>query len=208
MAVFLAHARGQEALLHAADAIGACRLAGELGVAFGRPAFERGEGFAAVDQVDHFLHIFGGVQLLEVANLPRLAFGDGDHRRGAARTEALHVVEAIFVIGGRFAVVDAQLLLEVVHTLPGAAQHARHVGADLDVVLALWLGVQHVVEVHHTADFRRFDLQHLRQLVLRLDRAVAELTLDHVERRQDRRALATSRVEIHPLLDFGADWFR
>jgi hypothetical protein len=118
------------------------------------------------------------------------------------------VIQAVLVVGGGFAVVDAQLLLEGVHALAGATQHTRDVGADLDVILALRFGVEHVVEVHHRANFRRLDFQNRRKFVLCVDRAVAELPLDHVERRQDRRTLAASGVEIHPLLDFNADRFR
>jgi len=93
------------------------------------------------------------------------------------------VVEAVLVVGGRLTVVDAQLLLEGVHTLAGAAQHARHVGADLDVILALGLSVEHVVEVDDRTHLGRLEVQHGGQFVLRVDRAVAKLALDHVERR-------------------------
>jgi hypothetical protein len=208
VAVLLADACGEEAFLHPADAIRPRRFAREFGIARGRPAFERGEMPCRLHQVEHLLHILGGVQLLEVANLTRFALGDGDHRRGAARAETFHVIQAVVVVGGGFAVVDAQLLLEGVHALAGATQHTRDVGADLDVILALRFGVEHVVEVHHRANFRRLDFQNRRKFVLCVDRAVAELPLDHVERRQDRRTLAASGVEIHPLLDFNADRFR
>ena len=104
------------------------------------------------------------------------------------------------VVGGRFAVMDAQLLFEVMHALVGAAQHAGHIGADLDVVVAFRLRVEHVVEVDHRAHFGRLQFQHGRQFVLRVDGAIAELALDHVQRGQDGRALAAWRVEVHPLL--------
>ena len=183
VAVGLVDARGEEAFLHAANAVGAGRLAAELGVAFGCPALQRVEGLAAVDQVEHLGHGFGRVQLLEVADLAATPLGDGDHGRRPARTETLHVVEAVLVVGGRLTVVDAQLLLEGVHTLAGAAQHARHVGADLDVILALGLSVEHVVEVDDRTHLGRLEVQHGGQFVLRVDRAVAKLALDHVERR-------------------------
>ena len=59
---------------------------------------------------------------------------------------------------------------------------------------ALRLLVQHVVEADHRAHLRRRNTEDLRQLVLRPDRAVSELALNHVERRKYPRALPPLRV--------------
>ena len=132
-------------------------------------------------------------------------FGDADHGRRAAGAETFHVVERKLAVVGLFAVVDAELLFQMVHALVGPAQHAGHVGADLDVIVALRLLVEHIIEAHDAADFGRLQLQHFGQFVLRLDRAIAEFTLDHIECGQDRRALASGRIEVHPRANLCAD---
>ena len=96
------------------------------------------------------------------------------------------MVQGELAVCGLLAVMDTQGLLEVVHTLAAAPQHTGHVRADLHVVLALRLLVKHIVETDDRRDLHRGDAQNGGQFVLRVHRAIAELPLDDVERRQHR----------------------
>src|SRR5262249_32301133 len=89
-----------------------------------------------LDQVERAL----AVEVLVVVVVPL------HHRRGAARCQTLDLVERELAVGRGAAEPDAEALLDRLHDVVGAPQHARHVGADLQVVLPDRLLVIHRVE--------------------------------------------------------------
>ena len=113
----------------------------------------------------------------------------------------LIVVEAVFVVGGGFAVVDAQLFFEMMHTLVGTPQHTGHIGADFDVIVGLGRFVEHVIVAYHGPNFGRFQVEHHGQFVLGLYITIAELALNDIERGQNRRTLPPRRIEVHPFFN-------
>ncbi len=180
VAVRRVHPGHEDHVIHAAVGVGTGGLARVLRVALRGPAFQRDETMLVLDHRQHLVHIFGGVDLLEIANLARGPLSHRNHGGAAAGTEALHVVQRVFVVRGGLAVVDAHLLFQMVHALARAPQHAGHIGADLHMIVALGLGLEHVVKAHHRAHFRRFQVEDGGQLVLGLQGAIAKLPLDGV----------------------------
>ncbi len=82
-----------------------------------------------------------------------------------------------------FALTDFQSLFEVEHTIFGAAQHARYVSADFDMIFRLRLIVEHIVERHNAADFCRLHSEDLGQLYLSVHTTIAVFALNDIERR-------------------------
>ena len=80
---------------------------------------------------------------------------------------------------------NAKRVLKVVQALVPAPQHARDVCTNFDMIFALGLLMQHLVETDDRANLRWCDSEDICQLVLRIYWAVSVLPLDHVERRQN-----------------------
>src|ERR1700738_1702329 len=76
-----------------------------------------------------------------------------DGRRPAAGANAFHLFERENAVRSHALMPHAQLLLESLVEVVGAAQHATDIGADLDVVLARRLEAQHGVVAGHVAYF-------------------------------------------------------
>ena len=72
------------------------------------------------------------------------------------------MVECKLTIFGLFAVVNAQFLFEMVHTLIGTAQHTGHVGANLNMIFCLGFFEEHVVIANHRAYLGRLQVEHHR----------------------------------------------
>ena len=87
-------------------------------------------------QAKRLLDFFGRVEFLEIANLAGRPLRRHEHRRGAARAEAFHMIERELAVGRRLSVINPQRLLELIGAACGPAQLARHVGAYLQVILA------------------------------------------------------------------------
>src|SRR5689334_13334664 len=71
---------------------------------------------------------------------------DLKHRRGTARAETLNLGQRKTPVSGRFTDLDAEFLRTVFGDLSGAANLARECSADLYVILADGLGMNHRVE--------------------------------------------------------------
>ena len=96
---------------------------------------------------------------------------DHHHRRRVAGAEALEVDVGAAAVGGDLVLADAELLVQRLHDLVGAAELAGEVGADADAVAAHRLLVEEVVEGDDAVDLGR------RQVELggdRLDRLVGQ----------------------------------
>ena len=119
----------------------------------------------------------------DLADLDRADVGavDRHHRRDVARAEALELAQ-----------VDARVVADLVEErlveLVGAAQRARDVRADVDVVLADRVGEQHVVERRDRRQVAGRQAHHARGLLDALRRAPAVVVLDLVERGDGGRA--------------------
>ena len=87
------------------------------------------------------------------------------HGRGpAACTDAFHFFEREQAIGCRSLVLDPEFIFTVFEKFFAAAQQARNVGTDLDVVLAARVSGQHGVVADHVADFEFSKLEAARQV--------------------------------------------
>ena len=208
VAVRFVQACHQIAGFHAAGSIRGVRCPFVVGVGLRSPARQVAEAFTGLEHIDRPLHILSRVKIFEIADLTGLLVGDDSHRRGAARAETLHMIERKLTIFGLFTMVDVQCALEVVKTLVPAPQHARHVCTHFNMILALWLFMQHVVEADDRAHLRRGDSQDFGQLVLRLHRAVAKLPLDYIQCRQNPRTLPSGRIACQYLVDLLPHRFR
>ena len=92
-------------------------------------------------------------------------------------------------VSGLLAEVNVQPLFEQVAQPRRAAQHARHVVADLDIVLPrLVMGVVHVVEAGELADLSHLETEELGHLSQDGRGQPADLALGDVQRRAQRRA--------------------
>jgi hypothetical protein len=120
------------------------------------------------------------------------------HRRVRARRQALLLDERERAVGGGLAGLDPQLLLDVVQDLVPAAQHARDVGADHQLVPPVPGAVEHRVERDDAEHVRRRDVDGARhQLHDRIGK-VSELVLGDVQDRQQSRLLVRITRK-HPL---------
>ena len=88
-----------------------------------------------------------------------------DGRSPAARADAFHLFEREDAVRGDAFVPDAELFLEALIHIVGAAQHATDVGADLHVEFARRLEAQHRVVGSHVAHIEFGDADALRLLL-------------------------------------------
>ena len=170
-------------LVHAAQQEVGLRLAA---VAEGaeRPAFARVEPLARGDQRYRLFHFFGRVQLLEEADLARGLFGAHEHRRGGARPQALDLAQGELAVVRGLPEFDGEPFFQPLgqHTRP--AQHARHVGAELDVVLPRrFMGLVHVIEAGELTDFGHVETKKHGYLSEDGRGQPADLALGDVQRR-------------------------
>ena len=175
-------------LVHAAQQEVGLRLAA-VSEGAERPAFARVEPLARGDQRHRLFHFFGRVQLLEEADLARGLFGAHEHRRGGARSQAFDLAQGELAVGRGLPELDVEPFFQPLGQHPGPAQHARHVGADLDVVLPrLFMGLVHVIEAGELADFSRAEAKQLGHLSQDGRGQPAGLALGDVQRRAQGRA--------------------
>eukprot|EP01031_Cornospumella_fuschlensis_P043268 gene43268-biopygen34502 len=92
------------------------------------------------------IHIDQFVEAVIAHEAAHLAVVDQHHRRIGASAEALALLQGEQAVGGGAAHGDAELVLQVVQRALAIAQLARQVGAYIELVLANWLLVIHVVE--------------------------------------------------------------
>ena len=118
------------------------------------------------------------------------------------------MIERKRAVLGLFTVVNAKRRLKIVQAPVPAPQHAGHVRTDFNMVFALGLLMQHIVETDDRAHLSRCDPQDFRQFVLRIHRAVSELPLDNVERRQNPRTLPARRIACQNFVDLLPHLFR
>src|SRR5262249_58312009 len=80
------------------------------------------------------------------------------HRRRATARQALHLLERETAVGGPLLGADAETALDDRAQLIRAAQRARQVDAELEMVPPFRLGPEHRVERHHRRHPRERDL--------------------------------------------------
>src|SRR6266567_2615866 len=109
-----------------------------------------------------------------------------DGRGPAARPDAFHLFQGEDAVRGNALVADAQLFLEALVEVIGAAQHATDIGADLDIEFACGLETQHGVVTGHIAHFELGKAQPVGNLGHHRVGKVADLIL-RVEQHGDQR---------------------
>src|SRR5690606_2094800 len=135
---------------------------------------------------------------------------DHHHRRADARGETLLLALQIEAAVGRaLAGLDAELALDVRDDLVRAAQHARDIRADRDLVPSNRLRLEHRVERRDLVHLNRRQIQILRNRVhQRLREISAVLVLDRMQRRDHGRALPPLRELRDPAVDLLAHVLR
>jgi hypothetical protein len=126
---------------------------------------------------------------------------DGDNRREAAASQAVHRVEAELHVRGRFALLDSEFAADRVQQARCALHVARRAHADVDPVAADWLEAERPEErrdAQHLAD-RRFDPH--RHRFDHLSRQMEKLFLAVQEDRD--QVVAVAPVAVHDVLNPG-----
>src|SRR6266850_3634025 len=117
-----------------------------------------------------------------------------ERRRPATSSNALHLFQRKLSVCGPLLVTDAERLLAVLQKFFAAAQQATDVGADLHVVLAHGLGVEHGVVTDHVAHFKLAQFHPLGDLLNDFLREIPDLILRIKQHRHQRcapRGIAT-----------------
>jgi len=96
-------------------------------------------------------------------------------------------------------VLDAELLASMFQQLVGIMQQATDVGADLHMVLAARLAVQHAVVGNHFVDLQRRHADALGDFLNQLIGNRPDFILRIEEHRNHRRALAPGRIALKQL---------
>ena len=119
----------------------------------------------------------------------------------AAGADALDFFQRKGAVGSDSFMADAELGLAVIEDLVATAQHAGDVGADLQVVLAGWLGAQHGVVRKHVAYVQLKNADALGDLGDDGVGDIADLILRVEQHGHERRAL--ERVDGYEMVEAG-----
>src|SRR2546423_13208364 len=112
------------------------------------------------------------------------------HGRGpTACTDTFHLFEREQAIGSRSLVLEPQFIFAVFKKFVAAAQQARDVGADLEVVFAARVSGQYGVVADHIADFQFRQLETIGKFFDRFVAQEADFVLGIKQCRDQHRAL-------------------
>src|SRR5262249_54099983 len=171
-------------------------VAGPARAAGGRPVLDPLLGQDLLAAVAELLD--DGLRVL-LAQGPVVALVDRGHRGDVAGAHALEAADEDLAVLGRARAIHPGRLAEPLEQLVSAAQPAADVGADQDLVLALRLHAEEVVEAGDRLEIARGHAHHRGGLVDPLRGAPAVAPLDGPESRDRGRALA--RVALHRAAD-------
>ncbi len=110
-------------------------------------------------------------------------------RRACAGADAFHFFEGEDAVGGGFLVADLQALLGALEEFIAAAEHAGHIGADLNVMLAHGLAPQHRIIGEGFLDLKGVEIEAPGDLRDHFIADGAVLILRVHEHRDERAAL-------------------